>query len=221
MKIALYLIGLTLISLQCALAQSIKDPIKDPIKDYLASSDDDKDSAMPYFKTLLVLKCDVDNSGKPSILISFNGYGGRQGNFWTAYLPSGNGYIKADDGHVDLTFRRDTFFVGSVGSKYGLLAYAAGKGGGDLNFFQFINGQITEQKIGSLDLSKPQDKQEFENYFGTPPNWKSLKNYPARVLNVHDLKGAGYDPEGAIQRANVANHPLKTPIPNDTNKPGQ
>ncbi|MGB8352969.1 MAG: hypothetical protein WCD79_03705, partial [Chthoniobacteraceae bacterium] len=127
MKSALFLLAWTLISLHCALAQSVKDPIHD----YLTSRDIDRDTAIPNLTELYVIKCDLDNTGKPSILISFNGYGGRQGNYWTAYLPTSGGYVKADDRDTTLVFHKDVFYVGSVGGKYGLLTYAPGREGGD------------------------------------------------------------------------------------------
>jgi len=210
MKAVLLAIGLTFIVLHCASAQNIADPIRD----YLTTRDADRDAVMPNLTKLFVVKCDLTNSGKLSILISFDGYGGHQGNYWTAYLPTGSGYVKADDSDTTLLFHRDAFYVGRVAGKYGLLAYAPGKGGGDLNLFQIVNGKVTEQKIGSFDLSKPQDKKEIESYFGEGGDWKSLKNYSVKTLSVDELKHAGYDADAAIQGAKNANHPLNRPLGN-------
>jgi hypothetical protein len=200
MKSVLLLIGIALLSFCCASAQTIEDPVRD----YLMSRDLGKDPDMPYLKELRVIHCDLTNSGKQAILISFNGHGGRQGNYWTAYLPTSGGYVKADDDETTLTFREDTFYVGRVSGKYGLLAFAPGQGGGDLNLFQIINGKVTEQKVGTLDLSKPEDKKEFETYFGDAPNWKSRKDHPMTTKSLDDLRQGGYDVDGAIRAAKAA-----------------
>jgi hypothetical protein len=143
-------------------------------------------------------------------LISFNGHGGRQGNFWTVYLPTSNGYVKSDDSETTLMFRSDLFFVGFVDGKYGLISYAPGKGGGDLNLYQIANGKITKQKIATLDLSNPKDKTRFVTYFGEAPDWNSLKNYPVKTLDLDSLRHSGYDVDAAIKAAKEANHPLRS-----------
>jgi hypothetical protein len=208
MKSTFFTIILGALSIHCALTQTIQDPIRD----YLTSHDADRDTAMPGFQNLFVVKCDITNSGKQSILLSLNDYGGRQGNYWTAYLPTSGGYVKADDSETTLIFIKDMFYVGSVGGKYGLLAYAPGGNGGDLNLFQIINGKVAEQKVGTLSLSKPEDKKTLEGYFGEAPDWKSLKRYSVKTLNLGDLRQKGYDVDQAIQAAKAGNHPLYKPL---------
>jgi hypothetical protein len=159
MKIVILFAAISLISFHCAFAQVIKDPIRD----FLFSPDEDSVIDLPYLKYLYVLKCDLDGSGKLATLISFEG--GRQGYYWTVYLPSKGGYVKADDAGVTLTFGQDTFYIGHVNQRYGLLAFAPGRGGGDLNLYQIVRGKLTENKIASLDLSTASDKKVFQKIF--------------------------------------------------------
>ena len=210
MKYAFLVLIWTWMSVYGAWAQSVKDPIKDPLRDYLTSRDIGRDPEMPLIKKLFMIKCDLDNSGKDSILITFNGYGGRQGNYWTVYLPASNGYVKAktNGSEAVIIFKPDMFYLGTVNGTYGLLAFAPGRGGGDLNLFTSINGKISEQKIATLDLSNAQDKAEFQSYFGEAPDWKSLKDYPMKTMSLTDLSTAGYDIHGAIKAAQAADHQL-------------
>jgi hypothetical protein len=190
-----------------ALAQAIKDPIKD----YLSSRDTNRDPDLPFLEELYVLKCDLDVSGKTYTLISFNAEGGRQGNYWTVYKQIKDGWAKVDDAETTLTFRRDTFYVGVVRGKYGLLAYAPGRRGGDLNFFQIVNGKVAKAKIASVDLSNPSDNHEMAKYFGSAPDWRGPKTHPIEKMSLGDLRNAGYDVDSDIKAAEAADH-LQQPL---------
>jgi len=186
--------------------------IKDPIADFLFTRDMNKDSYLSSLKQLYVLKLDIENTGKPVMLLSLNGFDGKQGEFWTAYVPSIGGYRRADDSESTLFFKRTLFFVGYLESvkKYGLLAFIGGEGGGDLNLFQIINGKVIKESVGTLDLSKPQNLKEFTNYFGQSPNWKSLTNNPVTTLNIKDLEKDGYDVTAAMKAAAIAIQPKQS-----------
>jgi hypothetical protein len=189
--------------------------IKDPIRDYLFPRDldrdaDELDADLPDFQALYVLRCNLDESGKPAVLISFNAEGGHGKNYWTAYVPSSTGYTKVDDSDCDFIFSQALFYVGRIKSHKGLLAYLPGKGGGDLIFYHIVDGKLEKQKIGALDLSNPRDAQELEKYFGSAPNWKSFKEHPVQVLSENELRNRGYDIDAAISAARAADG-VKTP----------
>lgn len=181
-----------------ALAGSV---IKDPIYDYLFDHGNiTKVCYLAQMQRVLLLKLDLDNTGRQSIVISLNGYGGKTGSVWEAYIPYNGGYQRADK---NLYFREDRFYVGYVDlvKKYGLLAYELGKGGGDLNFFQIVNGKVTMQKVGELNPYTPEGGKEMETYFGKAPEWKSLKEHPVTTMSLDDLKKAGYNVDAAISDA--------------------
>ncbi len=210
MKFILYITAFVLLCADVSFSQIIKDPIQD----FLFTQNINITSSLPQLKNLYILQCRMSQTGQPATLVSFNGLSGKQGNIWTAYIPVNDGYVKADDNtDFGFIFRQDAFYIGFIDNQYGLLAYAPGKGAGDLNLFQLVNGKITERNIGSLNLSVPKDQQEFDNYFGKAPDWKSKKKYPIKILGLDELRKAGYDVDLAIKEANKAIHPVPTASP--------
>jgi hypothetical protein len=155
------------------LVRVTSDTVKDPIQDYLHLGDHDQAVELPAFKGLSVLELDVNGDGRPEILVSTDGYGGRLGNIWTVYLARPDGFERLSSPSRNVIFRSDMFYLGEIETPdarkiQGLLAYYPGKGGGDLAIYQVANDYMVWTPLGSLNFENQGDRAFWEKYFAGP-----------------------------------------------------
>jgi hypothetical protein len=193
--------------------------ISDPIQDFLQLRNRDQAVEIPAIKGIRVLQLDIDGDGRPETLIAADGDGGRQGNYWTVYVPQDDGFERLSAPSKDVMFREDMFYVGHVetpdGRKLqGLLAYYPGKGGGDLALYELSNGYMVKTNLGSLNLQNPQDRAFWEKYFAGPSEdepYGSLTDHPVQHLSLQDLAAKHYDLTAVNRLNSIRQNDAKSP----------
>lgn len=151
--------------------------IVDPLADYLKMHVPARKELMSEYEVITRAIADIDGDGKDDVFIgSTYPYSGSKGTFWSAYQKGSEGYIRISPLQSDVQLVLRNAYVGLVASegKQGILI-ADGRiksnerltvGFQDVSFWTISDGQLQQKKLSPLSLSKPDDRQLYERYFG-------------------------------------------------------
>jgi len=155
----------------CLRMQAGTDVITDPVKDYLDTfSPLGGDDSVYADDHLLRLDIDLFRDGHTEVLLSMaRDKNGKQGNSWTVYRDSSNGYANIGG----MTFNPRSFYIGPIDrtEKNGLVAFwPSSNGEGVMHAFVLNGGKIQELTLG--EVSRDPITREFkgaeneDKYFG-------------------------------------------------------
>lgn len=142
--------------------------ITSPVQDYLSRGNDDRDLLVPNMHDIWKLEIDINGDGKNEILVSTTGYGDRQGNLWTVYLPISEGYKRQES---EVKFRKDYYTIADLGAGRCLLVYTPAKGGGTFTSYKVQTGSVSGTEVSHVGSSEnPGDPGNilFQKYFEPP-----------------------------------------------------
>ena len=163
--------------------------VSNPVQDYLNRENDDRDLLVPNIPDVWKLEIDIDGDGKNEILVSTTGYGDRQGNMWTVYLPVSGGYKRQES---EIKFRKDYYVIADLGTGRCLLTYTPSKGGGTFSSYKIQDGTVTRVEvahIGSLENAADPGNVLFQKYFVNP---KEDQKGVLTVTSMSDLAKQGF-----------------------------
>lgn len=170
-------------------SQLFAQAITNPVQDYLNRENDDRDLLVPNMQDIWKLEVDIDGDGRNEILISTTGYGDRQGNMWTVYLPTTSGYKWQE---LEIKFRRDFYTIATLAAGHCLLVYIPSKGGGVFTSYKIQNGNVIGAEISHI--GNPEDSADpgnvlFKKYFDPP---KEDQKGILTVTSMADLRSQGF-----------------------------
>jgi hypothetical protein len=166
---------------------------------------------------------DLTGNGHATIFLAYNGVGSKGGTGWTAYHPTGDGYVRT----YGIQFREDFVRAGKIEGftpDGGLMLVYPGKGGGVLCRTSVgSTGKLTTQEVMDLDYSNPEHLQLLERLFGRKPGDEGefFKNPPHQVIDVKSIEaraasksgmGTGDDTGGSTPTLN-ATSVVQSPVP--------
>ncbi len=188
--------------------------VKDPIEDYLSQPDAPQN---PQTINNGIQQMTLDVNGEKVLFISAHGFSeGGPGNIWVAYVPNGAEFTRLDktaDGKP-IVFNEGTLHMEDLPetSAKGLITYLRTTNEtGNIWVYNLSKGQLTLQKIRSIDTKKPKDQAYLDKYFDNPGR------YPMTDLSPGQLVNAGYTlpPDKSAPSTSVQ----PKVIPNDTTEP--
>ena len=167
--------------------------VKNPARDYLdiASSDPEMKSALEKTQKIFILDLKLHRNHPLVRFYAIDGYSGKSGNIWTAYLPVKAGYLRLPGDQI--CFRPDYFFSGQVGDvrDFGLLVLSPTNGGGDLCLYRLRGRRIEKRKLHPLCLNVENGKVFWKTYFQGPSPAQPLRaplEHPVRQLTLEQLR---------------------------------
>jgi hypothetical protein len=176
-------------------------PILDPMADYLAMKVPDR--ATNVGRLLVVKRVTVDllNDGEKDLFVgTWYRNSGPDTWLWVGYKPIPGGYVRINDSDILIDF--NGIFVGELPQigKYGMAqAYSLelthsersqSNMISDLSLYFVEDNQLVQKSLGPLDLDDPEQKTEFDFYFGS--NRKMVAAPVIESFTIQELVQRGY-----------------------------
>ena len=216
----------SIVATAALLSARAEEPIRDPEVDFINTPEEVRANwgilPEPGIKRL---DLDLTGNGHATIFLAYNGVCSKGGTGWTAYHPTGVGYVRT----YGIQFREDFVRAGKIEGftpDGGLMLVYPGKGGGVLCRTSVgSTGKLTTQEVMDLDYSNPDHQKLFERVIGRkldePMPDEFFRNPPHQVIDVKSIEaraasksgmGTGDDTGGSTPTLN-ASSVVQSPVP--------
>ena len=191
---------MTLVGLLASNAQA-GETVRDPVEQEATRS------ALFTDERILRLDLDVDGDSVPETFIArdLEGDASKAGHSWRVYKVDSSGmYRGLADGRA--TFEERILYSGWVPEldDYALLTYfPASSFGGSLIAVRVRGEKVSTDKIATLDLDKPEDRDVYQRYFGSSPDAK------VEVISIPELRSRGYALQETVNRDEMLKRELE------------